>query len=286
MPISQFKNPGDTVTSGEYNALVQFANSLETRINTLNTSLTNTQGLNNRLLATDGGGLSVTVAGGTLRRVSDGTLLVIAPFSISIPSGVSNRWIWIKPDGTSVLSAKRPREGYIIAQVSTSVTAVTSLIDRRSFSFEITQLPERKIVHAVKLNALSIGVGAIETLRGFTLESLDGVNGYGITATPILDLATGNMAITQTAEYSMFVRAQVLGGSNLGSGKLMLYSGSTELRILEEKEVAQNRITLSGYFEGTLDAGTTVTSRVQINSGTGLSIPANSNTEIIMKVYG
>lgn len=285
MPISQFKNPGDTVTNTEYNALVNFTNALETSINALQGQLTATQALNNRLLATWTTGLTVNVAGGVLRRVSDGALLTIAPFSVPVGASLSNRWLWVKPDGGWVLSAKRPREGYIIAQVTTNTTQVTSLVDRRSMGFEITQQPERKILHAIKnatQQAITSG-GAYQTVTGFQLESTDGINDAGL-----LDLVTGNITVPVTAEYNLFARVQITSPSNANlSAKLSLFVGATELRILEEKDLGgTTRITLSGTFEGTLNQGSIISLRTSVGSGTGLLIPANANTEIVLKVYG
>jgi hypothetical protein len=285
MPISQFKNPGDTVTNGEYNALVNFANGLETTINTIQTQLTASQALNNRLLATWVSGLSVNVAGGVLRRVSDGVLLTIAPFSAAIGANLANRWLWIRPDGGWSLSAKRPREGYIIAQVTTNATQVTSLVDRRSFGFEIIQQPERKILHAVKngsTQSITSG-GSYQTIRGFQLESADGVN-----ENSLLDLVTGNITIPTTAEYNLFTRVQITSPSAADlSAKLSLFVGAVELRILEEKDLGgTTRITLSGIYEGTLTAGNVITLRASVGTGSGLLIPANANTEVVLKVYG
>jgi hypothetical protein len=286
MPIiSQFKNPGDSVASTEYNAVVNALNTTYDQLVALQASFTADQALRNRLLATWVNGLNVNVAGGVLRKVSDGQLITIAPFSVAIPASVTNRWLSITPTGTAVVSIKRPRDGYPIAQVTTNATQVASLVDRRSYSFEIDQTPERKILHAVKnasQQAITSG-GSFQVVTGFQLESADGVNFNNV-----MDLATGIITVPTTAEYNLFTRVQITtpSATNL-SAKLSFFVNGVEVRILEEKDLGGTlRITLSGIFEGTLNAGDLVTLRVSVGSGTGLVIPANNNSEVVLKVYG
>jgi hypothetical protein len=284
--ITQFKQNGESVLPAEYNELIAAINSLNNQIGVLSNSLNQNQASANRFSATGvPTSLNVNVIGGVLRRVADGVLLNIPNTAVAVPPNVTNHWICVNRTGVFSVTAKRIRESYAVAQVTSNATGVTSLIDRRSQGFEIDTTPLRKVVQAVK-SAVSQTIfsgGAYQTISGFRLESADGLNEGSI-----LDLANGTILMPFTGEGVIFARVQITSPSvtNL-SAKLALFVGATELRILEEKDLGgTTRITLSGTYEGNFNQGDLISLRVGVGSGSGLIIPSNNNTEIIFKVYG
>lgn len=284
--ITQFKQNGESVLPAEYNELIAAINSLNNQIGVLSNSLNQNQALANRFSATGvPTSLNVNIVGGILRRVADGVLLNIPNTAVAVPPNITDHWICINRVGAFSVTPKRIRESYAVAQVTSTATGVTSLIDRRSQGFEITTTPLRKIVQAVK-NASSQSVssgGAYQTVTGFRLEVEDGLNEGSI-----LNLTNGTITMPFTGEGILFARVQITSPitANL-SAKLALFVGATELRILEEKDLGgTTRITLSGTYEGSFNQGDVLSLRVGVGSGSGLVIPSNNNTEIIFKVYG
>jgi len=283
--ITQFKQNGQSVSPAEYNELVAGINTVYNQAQSLLTNFNQLQALSNRFLAIPGTGLNVTIPGGVLRRQADGSLLTLGNLSVPVSANITNQWITILSNGTPTVSVKRPRECYPVAQVTTNATGVTSLTDRRSLGFEIAVVPLRKVIHAVKNTVQNImSGGAYQTVTSFKLEAADGLNENGI-----LNLATGIITIPMTLEYQLFTRVQVTTTTNANlSSKIGLFVGSTELRILDERDVSggATRVTLSGEFEGQLTQGDQVSVRVSVGLGSNLTIPANNNTEIILKAYG
>jgi hypothetical protein len=278
MPLLNIGNKvtNDSVPPAEYNLIIAAINSISDSLDVQILKLNNVQSKTNSFLPTIGSGLSVNVAGGVIKRVSDGILLNIAPQVLFVPASVTNRWCWLDRNGVAQTGLTLPAESYELCQVTTSASVVSSITDMRSNSFELKQRQLRTIVKLVKNGVLAIATTGT-TINGWVVPSDGGVN-----ENTVMNLTTGIFTPTVTTQYRITTRVQIANTSRGDSGKLSLFVGGTELRILDTTE----RSIMQGVYQGSLSANSTVFLQATSGSGSPGSILSNNNTELLIEMLG
>jgi hypothetical protein len=280
MPIiTQTKQNGDEVSATEYLALIQGINdtydSLQTAIANLNIIQTKTNGL----LPTQGSGFLVNVASGILKRVATDTLINYAGGSIAVGANATTK-IFINASGVlSATTGVLPYEYYLIAEVVSGATTITSITDRRSLSFEIKQRDLRKVVHATKSGNQALNNTYAAITGWSTSFSTDGLNESSRFTT-----TTGVYLPPETAYHEIFCRVEIGSPSGFDLvNKLGLFINGVESRTLDKdfSSSSGSSVILQGMFYGDITANQPVTVRANLDSGTS-TILGNNNTELII----
>lgn len=268
------KATNDIVSPAEFNSIVNAINNIKDLLDLEIADINVIQAKTNAFKPVKGTGLSIDILGGVLKRVSDGQVLNIAAQTLFVPSSSTNRWAWIDRNGVAAHGTTLPSECYDLCQFTSDLTSVTSIIDARSPSYEIKQRQTREVLKIVKNGVLTTTTAGVN-ISGMVVPS-DGINEGSM-----FNLSTGVLTIPKTTKYDIFVRCRISDASRNDAGKLSLYVGATEIRILD----TATKSILQGNYSGTFNAGDQVTFKVFSVGGNG-QILGDNNTEIIVKMLG
>jgi hypothetical protein len=273
--ITDIGNSGDQVSHLWVNDVGSKISANISNINTLNTNVTTLQTLRDEFKVSLATGLTVSYLGGSV-RLSSGTYAVVANGSIVLPAS-STSFVFVNSLGVVATSTARPVDALEMAVVTTDATSVTNIspVPKR----EAFNRPQ-KLIEAVKNGVANLNPDGISYgIPGWTLIRNEG----GI-------MNAGSGVITVPASWRIRAEATVNVSSpnaTVLSGKLSLYNGGTELKILDGLSVptplvAPSGMILNGSYETredqTLGGTGTLTLQLQFRQGTAASIAGDNNT--------
>lgn len=275
--ITDLANSGDTVSHLWVNDVGSKIQTNTTNITSLTTRTLNLETVRDEFKVTAAAGLSVNYLGGTV-RLSNGTYAVIAPGTIPVPASATS-FVFVNASGGVAVSTTRPVDGLELARVTTNATLVTEIVNtpiRQAFN------RPQKIIEAVKSNTTNLNPDGVSYgIPGWTLIRNEGgvMNG-------------GSGVITLPPSWRVRVEASVNVASSVStvlSGKLSLFNGTTELKIIDALSVptpivAPSGMVLSGTYETREDQNlggspnATLTLQLQFRQGTSAQILGDNNT--------
>lgn len=233
-----------------------------------------------------GSTLALSYTGGIIKQAETGIIAIVNAGTLTAPaSGVS--WVYCLNGAVAITPVQTDPtlDGFLMAKVTATTTAVTTVDDMRSLYREARDY-DRRIIIANKSTTTNLTVGGVPL----------GIPGWSTSRNVggLLNTSSGEITLTQ-AMTDIRIDASCLIVCDTPAtltAKLSLYAGSTELKVLAEissvSSVLANRISLSGWFETnkgeSIASGAKLTLQVTLREGgTNSRILADRNTQFMMR---